>query len=141
MSSKLKLVLFGINIACLLVSLLYPNAATPYSLIPIVVVSSTWIFTSDSEQTTKRFPLAVSIAYIVICILVGTTSTICTIPDQNTYIIKVNPSVAFFANAEYSYLSFFLISVFSIVFLGVCEIISSYKFDKAKMKPPINRRL
>lgn len=133
MSSKLKLVLFGINIACLLVTLLYPNAVTPYSLIPIVVASSTWIFTSNSDQQTKRFPLVVSIAYMVICILVGTTSTIGIQPGQDTYVIKVNPTVAFFANIEYSYWSFFLVSIFSIGILGVCEIISSYEFDKAKI--------
>lgn len=75
----------AVNIVCLTVTLLYPNSATPFSLLPIIITTASWVFSSSDHYSAydTRGGAASRVVYLVFsvliasgCILLGLTSSV-----------------------------------------------------------------
>lgn len=77
-----KMIMAGVNIGCLLITLLLPNSSTPFSLLPILVMSVSWVFAANSSDARFGFNraviqfLAFTIVLAVGCCIIGATCKI-----------------------------------------------------------------
>ncbi len=139
MEVLIKIIAAVINAVCLLITLVYPCEATMFSLLPVIVTSSTWIVDSVRKremQLTKYTIILVTIAGIAggICFFLGLTSNIV----QNgsiTYLYDIvfNSSVAFLGEQSFDY--FIFACGICVVFGGITipEICAYYKKSKNRL--------
>ena len=69
MSVGLKIIVAGINLVCLIVTLIYPNAATPISLLPCWVTAGMWLYnrlSCFSGKKTKALVLIFPLVFLTI---------------------------------------------------------------------------
>ena len=140
MQLKTNIVMLSINTACLLVTLFYPNSATPFSMLPIIVFSCYWIFKTKKDtkpgawmrvgRLARGALLFLAATEMLVCIVVGSTCTIMQ-NTSGTYFLVVGESVAFFHGKTFNYLSFFLMcfGVTTVVSFG--ELIATLKQMKS----------
>ena len=70
MSIGLKIIVAAVNLVCLIVTLIYPNDATPISLLPCWVTAGMWIYnrlSSFSGRKTKALVLILPLVFLTIC--------------------------------------------------------------------------
>lgn len=120
-----KLVLSGINIACLIITLLYPNSGTPFSIIPIIVTASSWIFMTNrsDELTQKKTGLLVFATFLgAFCMTIGLTATIEPLEGYSSnYIVYIRDSVAILGGISFSYWTMAVIFT-SVIVLMVADV-------------------
>lgn len=85
---KNKTVFAFINLVCLFVTLVFPNSATPFSVIPVIASVSYWVYSAgsaerDSESKSDKyfnvasyFFLIIASILVLICCIVGFTHEI-----------------------------------------------------------------
>lgn len=64
-----KIVMAGVNFVCLAITLFYPNSATPFALLPILVGVSTWVFVNNRGDRTKKEKRWIATFLIIVTIL------------------------------------------------------------------------
>lgn len=139
MSSKVKIVLAGINAACLLVTLLFPSTATPLLLLTTIAPVVSWAFTTQEQPATSKERL---VLYIVvwasvlaaICIAVGVLTFVEQPDVQNNpgyYVFTFHASVAGVGNTSFNYFGFAIPMFFAIFFLMLCEVVASFDVNRA----------
>ena len=84
-----KILMAGVNFVCLAITLFYPNSATPFALLPILVGVSTWIFVNNRGDRTKKEKRGIATFLIIVtvlgasCVVIGVMAKIGK-NDQNT---------------------------------------------------------
>ena len=71
MTIGLKIIVAAVNLVCLVVTLIYPNDATPISLLPCWITTGTWLYnrlSSFSGKKTKALVvLILPLAFLTFC--------------------------------------------------------------------------
>ena len=70
MTIGLKNIVAAVNLVCLFVTLIYPNDATPISLLPCWITTGTWLYnrlSSFSGKKTKALALILPLAFLTLC--------------------------------------------------------------------------
>lgn len=137
MNVLIKILVGAINFACLLVGLAFPNSATPMTILPPLVTSSSWIFTSARESKRINIPqlllLVMSCIVGIGCFFLGATSqTVYT--DNNMYLMKFHSNVAIVGGCTIPY--DVLVSMVLTVFLALtfAEVVMSFSYKKKSTK-------
>lgn len=125
-NGKVKIVMAGINIVCLIVTLLYPNSATPFAVVPVIVTTTSWTLFDKRGSSKFTHFLVVATFVASICLLIGLTSSVHDVNSVNGisespyYSIVFNEKVAFIGGTSFSYgifvaliLGFFSVSTFT----------------------------
>lgn len=133
MKTNVKIVMAGVNVACLLITLLYPNSATPVSLLPVIVTATSWVFLSrdanSSDKTAKRQReyLVFSTVLGVISIVMGVTSRIQQVKCGTGYIVRFIKETALIGDFSFDY-AWFAVTIFiAILFMIVSEVIAAHR--------------
>ena len=141
----------GVNLVCLTITLLYPNPATPFSLLPILVGVTTWIFL-DKRVLTKLEQIAI-LAYLVVvtifgalCVTLGVTARIQNASFEsasteilsNLYEVHVINEVALLGGKIYDYRLIVLSLGVPIALLIIFEVITAFWTAKSDAKDTTN---
>lgn len=131
MKTNVKIVMAGVNIACLLITLLYPNSATPVSLLPVIVTVTSWVFLSREDGLSnkaakrQREYLVFSTVLAVICVVMGVTSRIQQAKCGTGYVVCFIKETALIGDFSFDYAWFAGTVFFAILFLIVSEVIAA----------------
>ena len=135
MNILIKIIMMGINIVCLLITLAYPNSATPFSLIPIIITTATWVFASiqSGKKAKSTYVIFIVLAMFVsaFCVILGLTTEI--LPTEgisNRYRVIFHNSVAMCGGMEFPYTYFFIFALLSIIGLIIGEFVGTKKSNK-----------
>ena len=137
MSTQVKIVIAAVNIACLIVTLLFPADVTPLVLLTTIASTASWAFTTQEKTKDGRKGLLIytSLASIpaIVCIVLGVASSIIR-PDPGNnpglYVFLFDSTLAGLANTTVNYLYFAIPMFLFIVFLMGIEIYSSLIKEK-----------
>lgn len=119
MNGKVKVVMTGINFVCLIITLLYPNNATPFAVVPVIATTTAWVLIDKEGHAFSRF-LVLATCVASICLLIGLTGTLeKKSPSSIYYRVLFNENVAFIGDTSFDYgvfvaliLGFFSFSAF-----------------------------
>lgn len=143
MGPLVKTIVASINMACLLVSLAFPNNVTLLTIIPPLMTSCTWILeTARQHKKTKRWLtvlLAIASCFGVICIALGLTCEIQGLGPE--YYIVFRKQVAFFGNVKFSYHIAAGLIVFLFLAISISDIYTSYSESKEENNQNFNAML
>ena len=139
MSTQVKIVIAAINIACLIVTLLFPADVTPLVLLTTIASTASWAFTTQekTKDGQKGLLIYTSLASIlaIVCIVLGVTSSIIR-PDPcnnpGLYVFSFDSTLVGLAKVTINYLYFAIPMFLLIVFLMSIEIGSSLIKEKAQ---------
>lgn len=97
MSPKVKIVSAGINIACLVTTLLYPDSTTPFVLLMTIVSTAAWAFSDEIDPLHRDVGLYLytiaAAALATICIVLGVTSSLNGVDAQGNVIANATQVV------------------------------------------------
>lgn len=133
-----KIILAAVNAVCLAITLFYPNSATPFSLLPVIVTLASWVFVSNQnkphsviylEKDFRKEYLICAVVIASMCIILGSTGIIS--GENGKYIFTFRSEVAFLADLEFDYLLFAATAFISIMILIISEVISTSSLDNA----------
>ena len=149
MSTQVKIVMAGINIACLIVTLLVPSSITPLILLTTIVSVVSWVFTSKPTSPRTQVVVYLYVAYAtllaIICIVFGVTSSVevNNSVTPNDYVFLFDSTVAKWGAQTYPYENYAWLMFVSIVSLMFGEILSAMLIDLRNIKSsvPISRRI
>lgn len=133
MKTYIKIVMAGVNVVCLLITLLYPNSATPISLLPVIVTTTSWVFLSQKTTLSKivdkrrREYLIFSTVLAVICVVIGITCRINQSSCGAEYSISFALETALIGGFSFDYVWFAGSAFLAILFLLVAEVVASHR--------------
>ena len=150
MSPQVKIVMAAINIASLIVTLLFPSDVTPLVLLTTIATVVSWAFATHEQTGHGRLGIYVYTGYAsllaIICIVLGVTASVeqpCPSGNPGYYVFSFDPTVAGLGKEEFNYLLFAVPFFVSILFLMGCEIYSASVANGTakKEEKPIARRI
>ena len=123
MTQAWKIITFFINLLCCVVTLAYPGKATPYALIPSIITSVAWVFSSQKEIgcAGKRIIALVSFFGFMI-LFCGMTAEI-SITGNRAEIVFFK-EVFLLGEAKIDYLIFAIISIIAFLIPALSELAS-----------------
>lgn len=144
MKLMIKIVMAGINMCCLIISLCYPNSATPISVLPLIVTTASWAVLSQGndlsihENKQKMGILIFSTVIAMMCIVIGLTCNINSntelsdtgLSEQtklNDYVVSFREDVALLGEKYFKYIYFALFAFISVSILILSEVVASYR--------------
>ena len=143
MSTNVKIVMAGINIACLIVTLLVPSSITPLILLTTIVSIVSWVFTTKPDSPRTQVVVYLYVAYAtllaIICIVFGVTASVevANAATPNEYVFLFDNTVAKWGGQTYPYEKYAWLMFISIVSLMFCEILSAMLNDLRNKKSSI----
>ena len=139
--TALKIIVSIINVACMVITLFSPCSTTAFSVIPIIITSSFWLF--DVENTLVRDMLIfVGTTVAGFCIFIGETCRIPSFCDTNgTKISNCGETIIAFkretiylgnGNYDFEYYYFMIIIIATVILISLSDIVSEYLYLKKK---------
>lgn len=124
-----KIVIAGVNTACLLNTLFFPSSATPFVLLTTIASTIMWAFSTKEKSPTARAGLYWYVGFAaflsIICIVLGTSAEIKSAADDATkYIYVFYQNAALIGGKQFNYLVFAGFMAFSVVALMIFDIIA-----------------
>ena len=132
MSFPTRIVVAIINFISLVVTLIYPNTATPISILPVVIGVTTWAFfhyNEYKEDGKKKAKIVVWTTVILSCISVLLFVTC----ELNNHVFKFKEDVAYLSGKTIEYYLFAIPTFVVTVLLMVAEF-SSLKYGKIEVE-------
>ena len=129
MSRLGKIGLTAINLACLIVTLMYPSDVTALSILPVIVTACVWLSDTvrrEGMNIGKVFYIVFAALASISCIVIGLTSTVHS--DNSTlsgYSIIFNKNVAFYGGKTIAYEIFAFSAVAVDLALAIVEIVAT----------------
>ena len=133
MSLKAKIILTGINVAFLIVALMYPDNTTPLATLIAVISAISWTLSSDMDKIVPRSILftyiGVSSLLSVICIVLGFTGEI-SLKSPGVYKYAFYNDVAVLGGLEFDYFYFALMAGVAVIVLMLAELYAAFVKEK-----------
>ena len=131
MSLRAKITMIAINLVGLVVTLAYPNSATPIAVLPVIVSVSTWLITFDEQKQ----PITKYIGYLLSIVLLGALcillSFLCDIEATKGAFQFVFKSMSIFETLpSFSYWPFAVLVFIDIAVMSVLELFKSHANTK-----------
>ena len=139
MNVRIKIIMAAVNIACLTITLLRPDATTPLGVLTTACSTVTWLFGSQLEQ---KIPRLVNYVCIIIasllalfCIVLNSIGEIKQLwYAPSIYYYECNANVAFIGGSQYLYNGMAIGAFIAIVGITLTEIICTFIFEEKEEK-------
>ena len=126
MSFRAKITMIAINLVGLIVTLAYPNSATPIAVLPVIVSVSTWIITFDvTKQPLSRYLwcLLSTILLGAFCVLLSFLCDIKTVAGSVQFTFKSESIFGTWSSFSYW---FFAVGVFiDVLAMSIIELLKT----------------
>ena len=136
MSVLVKIVMAGINVACLINTLIYPSNATPFVILTTIASVVTWAFTTKEKSPAIQRGLNLYIGYAsvlsAICIVLGTSAKLQPLSQgvTNKYMFIFDPNAVLLGSRYFNYLYFAIFMFLSVTALMIFEIVAAINSTK-----------
>ena len=124
MTDKVKIVMIGINFACLFQNLQNPSQVTPFSVLPVIVTSTSWVFIDKNSKILTTVLLIGSTIIGIMCFLIGINMKI----NSETLVMEmIDSGKPVLVNFNFDYKWFAYSSFFYYFVLTIADIIVSQR--------------
>ena len=147
MTIGLKIIVAAVNLVCLIVTLIYPNDATPISLLPCWITAGTWLYnrlSSFTEKKTKEIVLILPLVVLTACaafsLVIGFACdyTISESIDYPCYVAKETAIIPFDIQLNYGIFQGFVFIVCLVY--SILEIVFDFISNSGDEKKAVSKK-